>query len=258
MAGTTLDSNLGSGSTVYNCCTGWTITGTGSIGESFTAANQFQVTTSGSVSEIDFAVGFVSGFGNSFYLDIDSNNAGQPGSVLASFTNLSSSSTEFGTCCGLVSITGISGLTLTAGTNYWMVIGPTSSSDNTYDAWNFSNSAMGTDEYSNDGGKTWVSNGTQPQGAFDIIGGGGGTTPEPTSSGFLAFGWNGSLSARRGSSLAMRSSQVFFSLRNSLKLPIFRSQQVFNREVDRQARCSQFLGCRDSGRRPIWTRFVPT
>jgi len=185
MAGTTLYSNLGSGSAVYNCCTGWTITGRGSIGESFTAANEFQVTTSGSVSEIDFAVGFVSGFGNSFYLDIDSNNAGQPGSVLASFTNLSSS-TEFSTCCGLVSIIGISGLTLTAGTNYWMVIGPTSSSDNTYDAWNFSNSAMGTDEYSNDGGKTWVSNGTQPQGAFDIIGGGGGTTPEPTS--LLLFG----------------------------------------------------------------------
>jgi len=185
MAGTTLYSNLGSGSTVYNCCTGWTVTGTGSIGTSFTAANEFQVTTGGNVSEIDFAIGFVAGFGNSFYLDIDSNNGGVPGSVLASFTNLSSS-TEFGDCCGLVSITGISGLTLNAGTNYWMVIGPTSSSDNTFDAWNYSNSAMGIDEYSNDGGKTWVSNGTSPQGAFDIIGGGGGTTPEPTS--LLLFG----------------------------------------------------------------------
>ncbi len=181
----TLYSNLGTGTDVYNCCTGWTVSGTGSIGTSFTAANEFQVTTSGSVTEIDVAIGFVAGFGNSFYVDIDSNNSGLPGSVLASFTNLSST-TEFGDCCGLVSITGISGLTLTAGTNYWMVIGPTSSSDDTFDAWNFSNSAMGLDLYSEDGGKTWTSNGTQPQGAFDILGGPSGTTPEPGS--LLLFG----------------------------------------------------------------------
>ncbi len=61
---------------MYNCCTGWAITGTGSIGTSFTTANEFQVTTGGSVSEIDFAVGYVAGFGNSFYLNIDADNSG--------------------------------------------------------------------------------------------------------------------------------------------------------------------------------------
>ncbi len=181
----TLYSNLGTGSTVYNCCTGWAITGTGSIGTSFTTANEFQVTTSGSVGQIDFAVGYVAGFGNSFYLNIDADNGGQPGSVLASFTGLSST-TEFGTCCGLVSITGISGLSLTTGTNYWFVLGPTSSSGDTYDAFNWSNSATGNEDYSTDGGKTWNSNGVQPIGAFDILSGGGGTTPEPTS--LLLFG----------------------------------------------------------------------
>jgi PEP-CTERM motif len=185
MAGT-LYSNLGSGSTVYNCCAGWAITGTGSIGTSFTTANEFQVTTGGSVGEIDFAVGFVAGFGNSFYLDIDANNNGQPGSVLASFNNLSSS-TEFGKCCGLVSITGISGLTLDTGTNYWLVLGPTSTSSNTYDAFNYSNSAMGNEDYSTNGGQSWLSNGVTSQGAFQILSGSGtGTTPEPTS--LLLFG----------------------------------------------------------------------
>lgn len=185
MAATTLYSNLGSGSSVYNCCSGWTVSGTGTVGTSFTSANEFQVAVSGSVTEIDIAVGYVTG-ANSFYVAVDKDNGGQPGGQLAMFSNLSSS-TNFGSCCGLVSITGISGLSLSTGTNYWMVVGPTSTTSTTWEAWNFSNSATGTDEYSTDGGKTWNSNGTQPQGAFQIIGGsGGGQTPEPSS--LLLFG----------------------------------------------------------------------
>jgi PEP-CTERM motif-containing protein len=184
MAGTTLYSNFGSGTSVYNCCTGWTVSGTGTIGTSFTAANEFQVTASGNVGEIDVAVGLVVG-PDSFYVDIASDNGGKPGSVLASFTDLNSNGNNFGSCCLYTSITGISGLNLSTGTNYWMVIGPSSTTAATWEAWNFSNSAMGTDEYSTDGGKTWVSNGTQPQGAFQILGSPG-TTPEPTS--LLLFG----------------------------------------------------------------------
>jgi hypothetical protein len=180
----TLYSNFGSAGSVYNCCTGWTVSGTGTIGTSFTQANEFQVTTSGSVSEIDVAVGLVVP-PDSFYLDIDADNNGKPGAVLASFTNLNSNGNNFGNCCNYTSITGISGLNLTAGTNYWMVIGPSTTSSATWEAWNFSNSATGIDQYSTDGGQTWNSNGIQPQGAIQILGGGG-TTPEPTS--LLLFG----------------------------------------------------------------------
>jgi len=180
----TLYSNLGTGTSVYNCCTGWTVAGTGTIGTSFIAANEFQVTTSGSVSQIDVAVGLVVG-PDSFYLDITTNNNGVPGSVLASFTGLTSNGNNFGSCCILTSITGISGLNLSTGTNYWMVIGPTSTTATTWEAWNFSNSATGNDDYSTDGGKTWNMNGTQPTGAFDILGGAP-STPEPTS--LLLFG----------------------------------------------------------------------
>jgi PEP-CTERM motif len=182
----TLYGNLGSGNTVYNCCAGWTIAGTGSIGTSFIAANEFSPTSSGSVGEIDVAVGYVEG-ANSFYVALYTNNNGIPGSKLGEWDNLSSS-TNFGSCCGLVDITGISGgPSLTAGTNYWMVIGPTSTSATTWEAWNFSNSATGNDDYSTNGGQSWVQQGNQSQGAFQILSGTGtGTTPEPTS--LLLFG----------------------------------------------------------------------
>src|SRR5271165_3407964 len=59
--GQTLYSNLGSGNNVYQCCTGWTVSGTGLIGTSFIAANEFEVTTGGNVGEIDVAVGLAGG-----------------------------------------------------------------------------------------------------------------------------------------------------------------------------------------------------
>jgi len=55
MADDTLYSNLGTGSDVYNCCSGWTVSGTGTLGTSFTAANEFTAMASGNISQIDIA-----------------------------------------------------------------------------------------------------------------------------------------------------------------------------------------------------------
>jgi PEP-CTERM motif len=182
----TFFTDLGSGSNVYNCCSGWTISGTGTVGTSFTAANLFTSLLSGNVSQIDLGVGYVTGT-NAFYASVWTDNGGLPGTQLWRTDNLSSS-TNFGSCCGLVTVTGISGLSLSAGQQYFVILGPESLSATTWEAWNYNSQGVnGLDLYSTDGGNSWNSNGTgNPLGAFDILGASStstttGTTPEPSS-----------------------------------------------------------------------------
>jgi PEP-CTERM motif len=186
-AQTTFFTDLGPQGDVYQEGTGWTISGTGTVGTSFTAANLFTSLASGSVSQIDLGVGYVAGQ-NSFFAAVYTDNGGLPGTQLWRQDDLSSSQ-NFGGCCGLITITGISGLTLAAGQQYFVVLGPESLNSTVWEAWNWNSVGVnGLDLYSEDLGQSWNSNGTgNPLGAFDIIGGSSvGSVPEPSS--FLLLG----------------------------------------------------------------------
>ena len=182
MRGSTLFSDLGPAGNVYGTA-GWVSAGAGSIlGGSMTTAGLFTVSGSGSlaVTGIDLAVANIEGL-NTFWAGISTDNGGLPGAQVAGAYWSLSASASYASCCDLISIAGITGVTLTGGQQYFMILGPLSISDNSDNAWYWNNqgvnglSLLSTNTQQ---GGAWISYGTgNPLGAFDITS--TTSTPEP-------------------------------------------------------------------------------
>ena len=179
--GDVLFSDFGTGNS-YNCCSGSTISSTGS---GYSAqASAFTLSGSGlqSLSQIDIAIGqLIAGGGFSVNILTDNNGALGTQVAGASWAALQPAETNFGSVGSgmLTSITGISGVTLTGGDTYYLEITPTNPQDNTWYAWNLNNIGLNTDQYATSQGSSWTDQGLQTAGAFDLLGSPMAATPEP-------------------------------------------------------------------------------
>jgi hypothetical protein len=212
-AATVLFSDLGTGSNVYNTAElpppngiGWAIDGStapGAGGLSEITADLFTVLGTGSlpVTQIDLAVSNSNSSLSTFYASIWTDNSGIPGAEMPG-AYWSWSTTNTGTCCSLVSVTGITGVDLTGGSQYFMVLGPLGLTDasSNYLNYNYGVSITGIVVGSTNGGSTWASDLDVPLGAFDVL-----NTPEPTTMALLGLGLAGVADARRAKASGRRS-----------------------------------------------------
>jgi hypothetical protein len=119
----------------YWCCEGSTITGPTAISgfPEFWTAAAFTPTANHTITKIEVAVGYVEGT-NGLILALYNDASGVPGTPIKAFAV--SGLPNFGSCCKVVSATDNAGITVTAGTQYWVVMKTGKKTSNTYAAWN--------------------------------------------------------------------------------------------------------------------------
>jgi hypothetical protein len=158
--------NLGSGSSVYNCCTGWTISAVGSvIGQQNWIGEAFTPKSNSTITKVKVAVGYVTGT-NGVTFGISKDNGGVPGGLLKSWSK--TGLPTFGTCCTLLTGKIAAGIPVSGGTQYWLVVKTSGKTPDTWDAFNLSNSGTGT--LANNTGSGWNNLGNNQQGAFAVLG----------------------------------------------------------------------------------------
>ncbi|MBZ5609646.1 MAG: hypothetical protein LAP38_15400 [Acidobacteriia bacterium] len=176
----TVYSNLGSGTTVYNSGTGWSVSTVASTG--FLLQPAFSFTPSGTFNftELDIALGFINGT-NSVTVDLMSDSGGSPGSVLDSWNV--SGLPAFGSCCTLQALLANNTTTLASGTPFWVAVLPGAA--DTYAVWNLDSTGALGDVFEDQGSGFALFGADATVGAFQVLGDPSTAVPEPRS-GMLA------------------------------------------------------------------------
>jgi hypothetical protein len=188
----TIYTDLGPPAAPYFDANGRAVTGSGLGFPGYQeVAVPFTPTGSYDLTEIDLAVTF-SGIPSVFGTDaatvtLESSVAGAPGASIASW-NISSLPSSFtGTTLDSIFVSGVS---VTAGAQYWLVVSPTNNIGNTSDTddfWDTNSNPAGVfgNEQINNGG-SWVSLAPYDLAAFDVL---GTPVPEPASASLAIAGF---------------------------------------------------------------------
>lgn len=183
-AADTVYSDLGPSAAPYFNSNGRAVTGSGvgfpgyqEVAVPFTPSGSYNLT------QIDVAVTF-SGIPGAFGSDaatvtLASSNAGAPGAAIASWNISNLPASASGTGLDTISVSGAS---VVAGTQYWLIVSPTNNNGNasdTDDIWATNSNPMGVfgnEEINN--GSGWISLAPYDLAAFDVL---GSPVPEPAS-----------------------------------------------------------------------------
>lgn len=195
-AGNVIYSDLGTGSNVYNTSSNsWGVQGSANafspgLADGIAALFMAQGSGSEAVGQIDLGMWNFSGL-QSFTASIWTDVAGKPGAQVSGALWSLAATNAYPGCCALASVTGISGVSLTGGQQYFMVLQPVSYSDNSSNAWIYNSQSVSGDMQSTTNGTTWSDLGTTSNfAAFDVIGGSSTapSAPEPASFALGGFG----------------------------------------------------------------------
>ena len=196
-AATLLFSDLGTGGSVYDGSTGSQVSGSGS-GAWITQARSFTVSGSGDflLTQFDLGVFNYAPAPATFSASVWTSSADRPSVELGSWDL--STTEPFGSCCALVTQSGITGITLTGGVQYWMVLGPQGPTDSSRNAWADNTQGVNGQRLGSlDGGATWIDDGTGTDLAFDVLGDPVNSAPEPSSMLLLGAALTGMFTVRR-------------------------------------------------------------
>lgn len=118
----------------YWCCQGYNVMGSNSgVGEQWMGA-AFTPKANHTVTKIAVAAGYSQQGTNGVVVSLNDDNNGVPGQALQTWnvTGLP----RFGDCCALVVESDASGIPVTAGKQYWVVLSTNSNETDTVDGWN--------------------------------------------------------------------------------------------------------------------------
>lgn len=104
-----------------------------------------------------------------FHASVWTDVAGLAGTQLSNAFWSLATTVEFGTCCDLVTIGGISGVTVNGGAAYFLIVAPANPADSSSNAWDWNTQGASGRLGSDDGGVNWVDTGNS-LGAFEIQG----------------------------------------------------------------------------------------